>query len=535
MTTILTETASPATFAALGLRRELLEAVREMGFEHPMPVQTETVPVLLAGRDAIVQAHTGTGKTAAFALPILQRLEPDGSGPQALVLTPTRELAVQVAEAMHRLGRTLGARVLPLYGGQPIERQLRSLRHPVDIIVGTPGRIMDHLRRGTLQLNAVRCVILDEADEMLDMGFLEDVEWILDHVPAQRQTALFSATIPPRIRQLTHRYLRNPVTIAVHPERVTVPQIEQFAYEVTGPAKLDALARILDFEAPTSTIVFVRTKSGADTLAQQLQGLGYTAEAIHGDLSQAMRDRAMQRFRSGRVDVLVATDVAARGLDIPQVSHVVNYDIPSDPESYVHRIGRTGRAGSRGTALTLFEPRERWLLRTIERAIGKPIAQRRLPTRDEIASRRGELLESAIVQMMETPDFVTARQIVERLLPQHDALDIAAATVALALRERGVEPRELRDPRHAEPTGFGHARIRIELGRRHGIRARDIVGVIANVTGLPGDEIGQIEITEQATTVEVPASRAQSVVEALRPARLRGYPLRASVLAPARR
>jgi len=518
-------TARPNAFAALGLRQELLEALRTVGFEHPLPVQSEAIPVLLAGRDAIVQAHTGTGKTAAFALPILERLAPDGHGPQALVLTPTRELAIQVAEAIHRLGRYLEARVIALYGGQPIERQLRALRHPVDIVVGTPGRIMDHLRRGTLRLDSVRTVVLDEADEMLDMGFLDDVEWILERVPTERQTALFSATMPARVRELARRYLRKPVTIAIHPEHVTVPQIEQFVYEVAGTAKLDALARILDFEAPASAIVFVRTKSGADELAHKLQALGYAAEAIHGDLSQAMRDRAMQRFRSGQVDLLVATDVAARGLDIPQVSHVINFDIPGDPESYVHRIGRTGRAGSAGIAITLVEPRERWLLRTIERAVGTRLAPRRIPTRDEIVRRQRDMLGTSLVELIERENLELGRQIVNQLLPYHEAADIAAAAVTLLLRERGSDPDRLLSSGEDGHAEAGMRRLRLDVGRRDGVRVHDIVGAIANETGLSARAIGQIDIADRFTVVEVPADQAGRVLAALRRARWRGRPL----------
>ncbi|MCX2727595.1 DEAD/DEAH box helicase [Thermomicrobium sp. 4228-Ro] len=523
----MTRPAQPSAFAALGLSQPLLEALRDVGFEQPMPVQGETIPVLLAGHDAIVQAHTGTGKTAAFALPILQCLEPDRQGPQALVLAPTRELAVQVAETIHRLGRYLDARVLALYGGQPIERQLRALRHPVDIVVGTPGRIMDHLRRETLRLDSVRMVVLDEADEMLDMGFLEDVEWILERAPADRQTALFSATIPQRIRQLARRYLRNPVTIAIHPERVTVPQIEQFVYEVASSAKVEALARILDYEAPASAIVFVRTKSGADELAHRLQALGYAAEAIHGDLSQAMRDRAMQRFRGGQVDLLVATDVAARGLDIPQVSHVINFDIPGDPESYVHRIGRTGRAGSTGIAITLVEPRERWLLRTIERAVGKRLTARRIPTREEIVRRQRELLGTSLLELIERGDLETGRHIVNQLLSYHDAMDVAAAAVTLALRERGIEPGRLQMLESVEEDRpeTGMVRLRLELGRRDGLRPSDIVGMIASTTGLSARAIGQIEIADRFTLVEVPVQAADRVVAALARAGWRGRPI----------
>ncbi|MCM8747686.1 DEAD/DEAH box helicase [Thermomicrobiaceae bacterium CFH 74404] len=515
-------------FAGLGLSDPLLRAIREVGFEEPMPVQAEAIPIMLAGRDLIAQAHTGTGKTAAFALPILQRLEPDGTAPQALVLTPTRELAVQVAQTFHRLGKYLDTRVLAVYGGQPIERQLRALRHPVDVVVGTPGRVMDHLRRETLRLDQVRVVILDEADEMLNMGFIEDVEWILERTPRERQTGLFSATIPDRVAELARRYLRDPVRIAIEPERVTAPRTTQVFYEVAPRAKVEALARILDLETPASAIVFCRTKSGVDELAHALQALGYAAEAIHGDMSQVQRDRVMARFRSGQAELLIATDLAARGLDIPIVSHVINYDIPSDPESYVHRIGRTGRAGAPGVAITLVTPRERWMLRTIERAIGQRLQQRTTPTRQQIVQRQRELLGASLIEMIERNDLDWAMRLVDELAAYHDPAVIAAAAVKLLAQQRNLDP-ERAESLFEEETDQpepGMTRLILNLGRRDGIRPMDVVGAIANEARIPGKRIGQIEIGERQTTVEIPEELTERVARALSRTRLRGKPVR---------
>lgn len=522
MTSIPTRDARSEAFASLGLNESLLRAIAELGYEQPMPVQTEAIPILLAGRDVVVQAQTGTGKTAAFILPILQRLERDGSLPRALILTPTRELAVQVAEVTHRLGRYLGARVLAIYGGQPIDRQLRALRHPLDIIVGTPGRVMDHLRRGTLRLDAVRTVVLDEADEMLDMGFIDDVEWILERVPLDRQTALFSATIPPRVRDLARRVLRDPVQIVIGQEQVTVPKIQQFAYEVAPQAKVEALARVLDFEIPNSAIIFVRTKSGADELADRLQALGYTAEAIHGDLSQAMRDRALQRFRTGQVDLLIATDVAARGLDIPSVSHVINFDIPSDAESYVHRIGRTGRAGAAGTAITLIEPRERWLLRTIERAIGQRLLLRTVPTQIQIAERQREAITRSLTTLIERGECGSGQALLAPLLTRHSPTDIAAAALTLLLQERSGRREVSTALSTDDRPDRGMVRLRLELGRRDGLRPSELVRLIAAEAGVPSHELGQIDIADRFALVEVPSPLAERVLAVLRRSRFRG-------------
>ncbi|HEV2235081.1 MAG TPA: DEAD/DEAH box helicase, partial [Ktedonobacterales bacterium] len=367
-------------FAELGLGPEALRAIQDLGYGAPTPIQEQTITLLLAGHDVIAQAPTGTGKTAAYGLPIVERLEVAELRPQALVMAPTRELAIQVSEALQRLGKHREMVTLPIYGGAPYERQFRALARGVQVIVGTPGRLMDHMRRGTVDLSHVRTVVLDEADEMLDMGFVEDIEYILQALPQERQSALFSATIPPRVARLAEQYLRDPRRVSVAAKEAVAPKVRQVYYEVAWPEKTEALARILDYEQPDSAIVFVRTRRDADEVAERLNGLGYIAQPIHGDLNQAQRERTLARFREGRTQLLVATDVAARGLDIPDVSHVINYDLPEDADAYVHRIGRTGRAGRSGEALTLVTPRERRALGMIERLIHRRLQRLHLPS-----------------------------------------------------------------------------------------------------------------------------------------------------------
>jgi ATP-dependent RNA helicase DeaD len=512
------------TFAELDLSRQILKAISVVGFEEPTQIQREAIPIMLSGRDLIAQAQTGTGKTAAFALPIIQQLKTDTKRPQALVVAPTRELAVQVAETFHQLGRTRNIRSLAVYGGQPIERQLRALRYPVDVVVGTPGRLMDHIRRETLDLRQVRTVVLDEADEMLDMGFIEDIEWILERVPADRQTALFSATIPSRIVSLARRHLKDPVRIAIEPEHVTVKLTRQAYYEVTPRAKIDVLSRILDVEMPSSAIIFCRTKREVDELTQKLESLGYPAEALHGDLSQTQRDRVMARFRRNQAELLVATDVAARGIDVENVSHVINFDIPNDPESYVHRIGRTGRAGRAGNAITLVTPRERRQLRAIEHATSQRMERRPIPTREEVAGRLREILSRELADAIDSDGFEGAIPVIDDLVSQHPPERIAAAALALLMRERGMT-----DPSQPTPESMGSIepgmdRLHIDLGRSDGIRPNDIVGAIANEAKIPGKRIGQIEILDHNTFVDVPSEMSDRVLRAMSQTRLRGRP-----------
>ncbi|HEX8243602.1 MAG TPA: DEAD/DEAH box helicase, partial [Longimicrobium sp.] len=426
-------------FGDLGLAPELLAALDALGYEEPTPIQVQAIPLLLEGRDVIGRAATGTGKTAAFALPLAQRIDPQG-GVQALILAPTRELAVQVAEATHRYGSRRGIRVLAVYGGQAIDRQLRELRRGVHIVVGTPGRILDHIRRRSLDLSRVCYVVLDEADEMLDMGFIEDIDTILDETPPDRQTALFSATFPPRIQELADKHMRQPARVTVRQDKLETPLVRQVAYVVPRPYKLEALTRILDLESPTSAILFCRTRNEVDELTEALQVRGYRPEALHGGLNQAQRDRVMKKFRDGTADLLIATDVAARGLDVEHVSHVINYDIPQTPEVYVHRIGRTGRAGREGTAVTLVVPREKFLLRAIERTTGQPIEHARVPRPAEVRARRRERLRDAIRDVLTAGDELEPfREVVRSLAEEFDPREVAAAAARIAAETRGTE------------------------------------------------------------------------------------------------
>src|SRR5690349_488715 len=429
---------SASAFEILGLEAPLVAALTALGYEEPTPIQQEAIPPLLSGHDVLGQAATGTGKTAAFALPLLQRIGASTTGTpnvRAIVLVPTRELAMQVAEAIHRYGKGLGTRVLPIYGGQSIQQQLRALRRGVDVIVATPGRALDHIRRGSLDLDHVQVVVLDEADEMLDMGFADDLEEILEALPEERQTALFSATIPARIGEIAERHLKEPVRVRIARESVapgSSPRVRQIAFVVPRQYKVAALGRVLDMESPTSAIVFCRTRTEVDELTETLIGRGYRAEALHGGLSQEQRDRVMQRFREGNTELLVATDVAARGLDIEHLSHVVNYDVPSAPDAYVHRIGRTGRAGREGVAITLAEPREHRLIRNIEQLTKQRIVVEPLPTLVDLRTRRLELTRAALRETLVAGDLDGFRVVVETLAEEFDVVDVATAAVKLA-------------------------------------------------------------------------------------------------------
>ncbi|MEV4328612.1 DEAD/DEAH box helicase, partial [Microbispora rosea] len=543
-------------FADLALGPELLKALTGLGYEEPTPIQREAIPPLLEGRDLLGQAATGTGKTAAFALPMLQRLhaghpaalEADGGEPGGLVLVPTRELAVQVSEAMHRYGRDLGTRVLPIYGGQPIGRQLRALERGVDVVVATPGRALDHIGRGTLPLKGLRMIVLDEADEMLDMGFADDIEAILQETPENRQTVLFSATMPPRIDGIARRHLREPVRIRIEreaPAAGEAPLIRQSAYIVSRAYKPAALGRVLDVEAPTAAIVFCRTREEVDSLTETMNGRGYRAEALHGGMGQEQRDRVMGRLRSGTADLLVATDVAARGLDIEQLTHVINYDVPSAPESYVHRIGRVGRAGREGVAITLAEPREHRMLKTIERVTRSKIAVEKVPTVADLRARRLELTRAALQEsLMEDGDLDRFRVVVETLADEFDLVDIALAAVKLAHEstgaaadeeeipevtprpqraERGArDDRQGRDDRRGRRGGGAMSRVFVGAGRSAGVRPQDIVGAITGETRVSGREIGAIEIADRFTLVEIPDGAVDEVVAALRHTTIKG-------------
>lgn len=533
------------TFAELGLTETTLKALNDLGYEEPTAIQAQTIPLLLEGKDMIAQAQTGTGKTAAFALPILERLNLTQSTPQALILTPTRELAIQVAEAFHSYSKFHRINVLPVYGGQPIERQLRALERGVQVVVGTPGRLLDHIRRGTLPLGQIRFLVLDEADEMLAMGFIEDIESILKETPANRQTALFSATMPDAIVRLAQRYMNEPQRVTVRAEQLTVPQIRQIYYEVGKRDKFEMLARILDYEQPTSAIIFCRTKRDVDMLGERLVARAYPAETIHGDLNQSQRDRVMGRFRGGQAELLIATDVAARGLDIDHVSHVFNYDIPLAAESYVHRIGRTGRAGRTGSAITLVTARERRLWYTIQRTTNGSIQRMNLPTISDVVGRRREAFKEQLREAIGGSDLAPYRIMAEELGEEFSPTEIAAAAFKLLL---GAPPVIGKDPlaepevpesgsynqssassRDKKPTkkdgrptsgsvqpGRGMTQIYIDIGREEGVRPGDIVGAIANEADIPGNMIGAIELFDHFSLVDVPSNHLDRVLQALK-------------------
>jgi ATP-dependent RNA helicase DeaD len=558
------EAGSP--FAALGLDPRLVETLSELGYEEPTPIQREAIPPLLEGRDLIGQAATGTGKTAAFALPLLQHLAAlgdDRARPSALILVPTRELAMQVAEAVHRYGRRLGIGVLPIYGGQAYGPQLRSLERGVDVVVATPGRALDHIRRGTLRLGALAAVVLDEADEMLDMGFADDIEAILAETPEGRQTLLFSATLPPRITGMARRHLNDPVKLKMGAEKVAagdLPRIRQTAYVVMRGYKLSALGRILDVENPTATIVFCRRRTEVDELTESLNARGYRGEALHGGMTQEQRSRVMKKFRAGAADLLIATDVAARGLDIEQLTHVVNYDVPCEPESYVHRIGRVGRAGREGVAITLAEPREHRQLQAIERATKQKIEVARLPTVADLRARRLDMTRAAVREAILAGDLDQFRVVVESLADEFDIMQVAMAAMKLANRADGADadeaeeipepvpqrerparvagyardprgarkggPRNGTGPRRSPADGGGRngrfARLYIGAGREAGVRPQDLVGAITGEAGIAGREVGAIEIADRFSLVEVAEELAEGVIEALRASKIKG-------------
>ncbi|MGZ5122837.1 MAG: DEAD/DEAH box helicase [Burkholderiales bacterium] len=466
---------SRPTFQGLGLSPEVITVLEELGYEEPTPIQTQAIPLLLGGRDVLGSAATGTGKTAAFALPLIERLDPKVRAVQGLILAPTRELAMQVAEAVHRYGHRR-VTVLPIYGVQPIQRQLSGLKRGVQVVVGTPGRLLDHIRRGSLDLSGVRYLVLDEADEMLDMGFIEDIEAILDETPKERQTALFSATFPPRINELVKRHLRNPERVTIKAEVHKTPRVRQVAYVVPRPHKLEALGRILDLESPASAIIFCRTRTEVDELTEAMASHGYSPEALHGGFAQAQRDRVMNRFREGVADLLIATDVAARGLDIEHVSHVINYDIPESPDVYVHRIGRTGRAGREGTAITLVQPREHRLLKAIESVVKQRIESARIPTVADLRARRIEMLTAALRETLIENAFDSYRVAVQSLAEEFDPLDIAAAAAKLAAEATlGEEAENERDipqfEERAESRSSRHKQTDEKPSRRN--RQRD--------------------------------------------------------------
>lgn len=550
-------------FSALGLPDTTLAALATLGYEEPTPIQRAAIPALLAGRDVLAQAATGTGKTAAFALPLVANIRTDAAPRErtsALVLVPTRELAMQVAEAIYRYGHASGAVAVPIYGGTPMDGQIRALKRGVDVVIATPGRALDHIRRRTVFLANLRTVVLDEADEMLDMGFAEDLEAILAETPAEKQVALFSATLAPRIAAIARTHLRDPETITIEREKVkagAVAKVKQVAYLVTRAYKTAALGRILDVEQPTSAIVFCRTRTEVDEVSETLKAQGYGAEALHGGLSQDQRDRVMKRFRSKGAELLVATDVAARGLDVQHVSHVVNYDVPSATEAYVHRIGRTGRAGRTGTAITLAEPREQRMLRNFERATGRPIELAPLPTVADLKVKRAEQAQAALREALLEGGLEAWRAMVTPLAAEFDALDIAAAASKLLARgqgepeaeeqeipsaaqrerhparERAAMRAERKTERAAKGAGRGAGkgstkgaaamtRLYVGAGRKLKVRPGDLVGAIANEAGIAATRIGTITVFDRHSLVDVPQDAASDILAAMAKATIKG-------------
>jgi ATP-dependent RNA helicase DeaD len=538
------------TFADLGLSEPVLKAVKDIGYETPSAIQAATIPILLEGRDVVGLAQTGTGKTAAFALPVLSRMEAGAKLPQALVLSPTRELALQVCEAFEQYAAHMKhVHVLPVYGGQAYGVQLSALRRGVDVVVGTPGRIMDHIAKGTLDLSELKYLVLDEADEMLKMGFAEDVETILAETPDTKQVALFSATMPAQIRRISKQYLNDPAEITVKAKTTTSANTTQRYLVVSYPQKVDALTRILEVEDFEGMIIFVRTKSETETLAEKLRARGYAAAAISGDVAQAQRERTVNQLKSGKLDILVATDVAARGLDVDRITHVVNFDIPIDTESYVHRIGRTGRAGRSGAAISFVTPRERRLLTAIEKATRQPLTQMQLPSVEDVNSTRLTRFDDAITAALEQePRIAAFRDIIAHYVEHHDVpeTDVAAALAVVAQGDTPLlldpaderarqqserDDRRSRDDRPArDADGDGDRRrrsqpmtaYRIEVGRRHRVEPRQIVGALANEGGLRRDDFGAIQIRPDFSVVELPSDLGPDVLDRLRDTRISG-------------
>lgn len=521
-----TEELNETSFAQFGLRDEIIKAVNDLGYETPSPIQQKTIPLLLQNNDIVGQAQTGTGKTAAFALPVLQNIEPKSTEVQALVLTPTRELAIQVAEAFHSYAKHLGrVRVLPIYGGQSISQQIRHLKSGAQIIVGTPGRVMDHIRRETVDISNLKAVVLDEADEMLRMGFIEDVEWILSHTPETRQTALFSATMPREVRRIADRYLKNAVNVEIERKTLTVPTIKQFYLNVAERQKTDALTRILETEsnAGEAVIIFHRTKIGAAELADKLQARGYAAEAMHGDMSQSQRETVIKRLKNGKVEIVVATDVAARGLDVERIGTVVNYDMPSDTESYVHRIGRTGRAGREGRTILFVTPRQQRMLRDIENYTKQKITPIKLPSQADVAARRVAMLKEKLINTLTEQDLELYLSLVEDLAEETmcDIAEIAAAAAFLAVGDKPLEVNIEPEPAQLAFSEEGMVRLFIDVGRRHHISPGDIVGAIANEADIPGKAIGAIDVNDRFTLVDVPSEFVEQVLKRMKRSRIR--------------
>lgn len=516
---------SQMRFEELNLSKELLRAVNDMGFEETTPIQSQAIPFIYEGRDVIGQAQTGTGKTAAFGLPLVDMVDPNDKSQQAIILCPTRELAIQVAEELKALSKYKeGIKTLPVYGGQPIERQIHALKNGVQIIIGTPGRVMDHMRRRTIKLKNTKMVVMDEADEMLDMGFREDIEKILEDTPKTRQTLMFSATIPKPILELADKYLSNPQLVRVVHKELTVPSIEQYYFEVKEQDKVEALSRLIDFYNPNLALVFCNTKKRVDELLEQLQARGYSAEGLHGDMSQAQRDRVMAKFKNGAIDILVATDVAARGLDVDDVDVVVNFDVPQNDEYYVHRIGRTGRAGRSGKAFTLATGKDAYKLKDIQRYANTRIMRRGIPSLFDVEETRVSLIFDKVKQTIDEGGLAKYTQWIEKQMEdEYTSLDIAASLLKMALGKNGEDEEENLGPSF-ENSGESSemTRLFINIGKNQKVRAKDIVGAIAGETGMPGKLIGSIDIYDKFTFVDVPSEYASDVLCTMKNNQIKG-------------
>ncbi len=552
-------------FDELQLDERIVRAVTDMGFEAASPIQAQAIPVQLEGLDIIGQAQTGTGKTAAFGIPLLQKIDPDSKKLQAITLCPTRELAIQVAEEIRRLAKYMhGIKVLPIYGGQDIVRQIRGLKDGTQIVIGTPGRVMDHMRRKTIRCDHVHTVIMDEADEMLNMGFLEDMETILSQLPEERQTVMFSATMPPAIQEIARKFQKDPVNVKVVKKELTVPKVTQYYYEVKPKTKVEVMCRLLDMYAPKLSVAFCNTKKQVDELVQELQGRGYFAEGLHGDLKQEQRDRVMNSFRNGATEILVATDVAARGIDVDDVEAVFNYDIPQDDEYYVHRIGRTGRAGRDGIAFSFVVGREVYKLRDIQRYCKTRIIPQAIPSLDDITEIKAEKIMDQVKETINNVDLTKMIQVIEQKLVEEDytAMDVAAALLKIAM---GEENEDIAESGHLAPSldeldrygrdnrsrggrnngrrdggrgsrggrdernGNGMARLFINIGKNQNVRPGDILGAIAGESGIPGRMVGSIDMYDKYTFVEVPEENAESVLKAMKNAKIKGKNIRMEV------
>lgn len=514
-------------FEDFNLYPEILRSIREMGFEEATPIQNKAIPVAMEGKDLIGQAQTGTGKTAAFGIPLLMRANPKNKKTQEIVLCPTRELAIQVAEEIRNLAKYMhGIKVLPVYGGQDIVKQIRSLKGGAQIIIGTPGRVMDHLRRKTIRCEEVHTIVLDEADEMLDMGFREDIETVLEYIPEDRQTMLFSATMPKPILEITKKYQKDAVTIKVVKKELTVPNIEQYYYDVKRKDKVEVLSRLLDVYDPKLSLVFCNTKRKVDELVNALQGRGYFAEGLHGDMKQAQRDRVMNHFRNGKTEILVATDVAARGIDVDDVEAVFNFDLPQDDEYYVHRIGRTGRAGRTGRSFTFVKGKEVYKLKDIQRYCKTKILAQKIPSMEDVEQVKLEKIMDQIDMIIEEENLTDMVNMIESQVNEADytAMDIAAAFLKLALRGNEENEKAAMESFEFGDTGAeeGMVRLFINIGKKQHVKPGDILGAVAGETGLPGKLVGAIDMYDKYTFVEVPREYGKEVLLAMANAKIKG-------------